>query len=406
MVKQSQWDLKGPLRIIFLCLLFALVNYCWAQKAAVAWKFKTKAGIYSSPTFKENLIFFGSNDSILYALNRIDGKIKWKFRTSGKVNSNPTLHGEYIFVNCSDGSFYSIFWSNGKLNWKVKFEGEAKYDFWDFFTSSPTVKNNKVIFGSGNKSVYALEAKTGREIWTYETNAMVHANPIADNSSVYVGSYDGYFYALDSKTGSLKWKFKTLGTEYFPKGEIQGSAALVGNSVVFGSRDYNIYKLDKKTGNINWKIKRKNSWIIAQPLTIKKHIYVGTSDSHEVLMIKNSDGTLKKKFKVSMRIFAPSVNHNDNVIFCTYDGMVYHLNIKNEQLIKLFQTAESKINYSNVFKEDGSFRDDFKLYQEDYLETEQKLLSLGSIVTKPLIVENVLYVGDVSGNFYALKLLQ
>ena len=45
------------------------------------WKFKNDAKSYSSPAVLYDLVYFGSQDQKLYALNSQTGKVVWKFKT-------------------------------------------------------------------------------------------------------------------------------------------------------------------------------------------------------------------------------------------------------------------------------------------------------------------------------------
>jgi len=83
------------------------------------------------------------------------------------------------------------------------------------------VDDGTVYIGSGDSSLYALNAENETIIWSYKTSGIIHASPIIKDRIIYIGSFDGHLYTLDSKTGKLIWKFKTVGDRYFPKGEIQ-----------------------------------------------------------------------------------------------------------------------------------------------------------------------------------------
>jgi outer membrane protein assembly factor BamB len=58
-----------------------------------------------------------------------------------------------------------------------------------------------------------------------------------------VGSQNGQVYALDAKTGNVLWKYQT-------SGEIEASAAIVGDQVYVPSDDNHLYVFDLKTGNL------------------------------------------------------------------------------------------------------------------------------------------------------------
>ena len=49
----------------------------------VKWKFKTQAAVLSSPAVADGLIYFGSSDHSVYAVNAKTGEQVWKTRTGG-----------------------------------------------------------------------------------------------------------------------------------------------------------------------------------------------------------------------------------------------------------------------------------------------------------------------------------
>src|SRR5436190_591947 len=64
----------------------------------IQWKFKTKGKIFSSPTIINDIIFVGSEDKNLYAIDQHTGKQKWKFTTGGAVHSSPAIYGNNVYV--------------------------------------------------------------------------------------------------------------------------------------------------------------------------------------------------------------------------------------------------------------------------------------------------------------------
>ena len=67
--------------------------------------------------------------------------------------------------------------------------------------SSPAVANGVVYFGSVDDNVYALNAATGAEQWTYTIGDAVDSSPAVANGVVYTGSGDGNVYAFGLKKG-------------------------------------------------------------------------------------------------------------------------------------------------------------------------------------------------------------
>ncbi|MBM4040331.1 MAG: hypothetical protein FJ290_17630, partial [Planctomycetes bacterium] len=71
------------------------------------------------------------------------------------------------------------------------------------------VADGTLYFGSSaDGKVYALDAATGQERWTFFTGGPVRLPPTVWRRRVYVGSDDGFVYCLAAKDGALAWKFR------------------------------------------------------------------------------------------------------------------------------------------------------------------------------------------------------
>ncbi|RQO75160.1 hypothetical protein DBR43_07260 [Pedobacter sp. KBW06] len=388
--------------LILICACCGTLSTIAQTQAKMAWKFATGAAIHSSPLSNGKMVYFGSGDHHLYALDKQSGKMKWKFKANGEVHSSPVINAQRLIFSSGDGSVYALDKISGELIWKFKTNGEKKYDTWDYYLSSPLVDEQFVYIGSGDSSVYALDISSGKKQWAYKTGGSVHADPVVKDKTVFIGSYDGFFYALDSRSGRLKWKFKTVGDQYFPKGEVQKAATIQDSTVFFGSRDFNIYALDLKTGTGKWNFKEIGSWITASPLFHKGNIYVGTSDTHRFYAMNANSGTIKWTLPLNMRVYGTAIMMGNELVFGCFNGKVYFVDPETGKVNSTFQTEESKSRYATIYDETDHFRKDISLYGDNYLEVEKKILALGSILSTPLADEGMLYFGDSNGFFYAL----
>jgi polyvinyl alcohol dehydrogenase (cytochrome) len=95
----------------------------------------------------------------------------------------------------------------------------------------PTVAGGRLFVGSQSGIVYALDAKTGCTIWTFQARAGVRSGitigPRARGgsvrSSVYFGDGRSNVYALDAATGELLWTRKL---DDHPSARVTGTPAL------------------------------------------------------------------------------------------------------------------------------------------------------------------------------------
>lgn len=127
-----------------------------------------------------------------------------------------------------------------------------------------------VMYTSGAWSqVYALDAKTGKEIWRYDPDAdgnyarraccdVVNRGVQVWKGKVYVGTLDGYLVCLDASTGKLIWKADTFNDRnrfytITSAPQIAGDKVVIGNSGgEFDARGY-ISAYDTETGAFAWR---------------------------------------------------------------------------------------------------------------------------------------------------------
>lgn len=188
--------------------------------AAVQWAFKTGGPIVGSPAVADGVVYIGSMDGYLYAIDQETGKEKWKFKSRMPIASSPAVADGLLYFVSSVGALGALDIATGKSKWVLPVEYERKFeaknlhgypsaaqtipDAWDLFTSSPAVANGKVYFGSGDGNVYAADAQTGVLQWKFSTRDVVHASPAVVGNTVYIGSWDSNLYAIDAETGQEK----------------------------------------------------------------------------------------------------------------------------------------------------------------------------------------------------------
>ena len=74
-----------------------------------------------------------------------------------------------VYVGSEDGHLYALESSKGEELWKVQTTGPIR--------SSLTAVEGVVYVGSIDTYLYALDAKTGQELWKTETDGAIHSCP-------------------------------------------------------------------------------------------------------------------------------------------------------------------------------------------------------------------------------------
>lgn len=389
----------------------------------VKWKFHTGGSVTSSPAVVGDTVYVGSNDRNLYALNLETGTLKWKFKTQSRAASSPAVAGGVVYFGNYDGNFYAVDAATGQQKWKFATAGERRFaakhlhgsqpaaetmpDPFDFYLSSPTVWENAVYFGSGDGNVYALDAASGNLKWKFQTGDVVHASPAIADGTVFIGSWDSYFYALDASSGKEKWRFKTgEDPDTHNQVGIQSSAAIADGVVYFGCRDSNFYAVDAATGQQKWKFDNKGSWVIGSPAVRDGKVYFATSDSGMFYELDGKSGAtvFSLNFKEWPMFSSPAIAGN-MVYLGSHEGKLIAIDLTTQKPAWIFQTDDSKEHLGTYTKPDGSPKYEAAFagnFYDDLVTGVAKLMSVGAILSSPVVVNDVIYVGSTDGNLYAL----
>jgi eukaryotic-like serine/threonine-protein kinase len=387
----------------------------------VKWAFKTGAAVLSSPAIADGMVFFGSDDHHLYAVDLATGLAKWKYDTGGQVRCSPAVAEGLVFTASYGGKFHALDVATGQLRWSFDLPGERRFaakglhgywpreqvipDFWDVFQSSPAVVNGVVYFGCGDGHVYALEAATGAVRWTFATGDVVHSSPAVVDGMVYVGSWDTYLYALDAGTGALKWKFKTGDDPVnFNQTGIQSSPCIADGVVYIGSRDFHLYAVDAKTGEQKWKYHL--TWINASPVVHAGRVYCNTSIPAVFFALDAATGREVYQVDLKLPAFSSPALAGNRAYVGSFNGKLYAIDVSSGKIAWEFQTAASKANAQGALTAEGGFNPAVLFtsrFFDDMYVSGNRLLSLGAIVSSPVVDNGVVYVGSADGHLYALE---
>jgi alcohol dehydrogenase (cytochrome c) len=135
------------------------------------------------------------------------------------------------------------------------------------FEADPIVIDGVMYIPSGNDDIFALDAKSGRLLWAWNSDIPQQNDTVCcgwDNrgvavgdGKVYSGLLDGSFIALDQKTGQLAWRVQL---EDYHDGYSMTGAFRYYDGLVFAGMSGGefgirgrVYALDAKTGNEVWR---------------------------------------------------------------------------------------------------------------------------------------------------------
>lgn len=112
-----------------------------------------------------------------------------------------------------------------KLKWAFGFPGVRS------LIGAPTVFSGRVYIGTDNGTVYALDAKTGCQYWTFKADAGVRNVTLGPIAGIAVfGDQKANIYAVSADTGMLLWKTHV---EEHPRALITGAPVMVAPNRIY-----------------------------------------------------------------------------------------------------------------------------------------------------------------------------
>jgi len=226
----------------------------------------------------DNVFVQGSenNKSVVYCLNRADGKTLWT-TSLGPAGSNdkgngpratPTVDGNRIYVLSENGDLACLDTQNGSSIWSMnildKFNGSnIKW----LISESPLIDGNMLIAtpGGENAGVVALDKNTGDTIWVAE-----ELSDAAGYSSCIVADIQGVRtimtitagggVGIRASDGKLMWRYD----------KVANGVANVATPVFFDNKVF--YTTDYGTGCALLQLKAENGMVTAEEIYFSQNM--------------------------------------------------------------------------------------------------------------------------------------
>ncbi|MCX6664880.1 MAG: PQQ-binding-like beta-propeller repeat protein [Euryarchaeota archaeon] len=166
---------------------------------ATLWSYHTTGVITTPLRYQDDVIYFGSWDTNIYAVNATTGLLRWKYETGWGIDTTPVVTGTTVFVGSTDQNMYALNRENGSLRWVYTAKASIH--------SSPAISNDVVVFCSDDGRLYLANSSTGENKgffapgFTIDDNPKnyittpIISNPVTDENTVYIG-VKGVLYAL------------------------------------------------------------------------------------------------------------------------------------------------------------------------------------------------------------------
>jgi outer membrane protein assembly factor BamB len=319
----------------------------------VRWKFKTKDSIEAAAAIVDGVVYAGSFDEHLYALDLKTGKEKWKVKL-GAIRVAPSYKDGSVYVGTEDGLFFRLDAATGQERWKFDTDSEI--------TSSANFVGDRVLFGASNSMLYCLDAG-GKQVWKFRIEGgPVNGSPTVVGKRTFVGGCDSKLHIIDVDRGkevaavdlggqtgataavagdqvfigtmqpgnvqAVNWKKAEVQWVYEPQrsGEFYSSPAVTDKLVIVGNRDRHVYALGRTKGELVWEFPTRKR-VDGSPVVVGERVFVGSSDGH-LYVLDLARGKELQKFELGRSIVASPAVAEGCLVIGTTDGVLYCLGKK------------------------------------------------------------------------------
>jgi len=339
---------------------------------------------YNVSVTSNNMVYVGSSNGLLYAVDALSGQLKWSFNGGGMQMDGPICYQGKVYVTVSGGGpVYCLNEQTGAIIWSRASAASSGYGTPCVFNgtvyigsskaiggfiecslnaidaNTGTLKWSKIIantmYGSLNTAtavagyvvitefvtgLHVLDAVTGNEVWTIGLG-INSANPLVKNGIIYIGGEFTFLKAYDIATGTIVWQNNTI------FGNTSG-CPVMANNMIYVNAGFKMYGVNKTTGTIVWS---QTSWgsgyFSSASVSLSDTALYTASNDGFLYGLNLNTGAIKWSFNDFMSAgtsYSPSpVAANGMVVVNRQDNTLYALSTKTGKLIWKF-TAPGPVN--------------------------------------------------------------
>lgn len=300
------------------------------DQLSLVWRFKTEDQVKSSPAIVNGIVYVGSSDKHIYAIDVNTGEQAWSKLLDDEVEASPTVVDNAVYIGTLNGTLYALDSGSGDELWK--FSTEDKIIGGANWFKDPE-GHLFILIGSYDSILYCIDAGTGKPVWQYETGNFINVSPAVSDKYCVFGGCDAIIHLVTISDGS---KAGEIDTEVY----IAASAAIYGDHVYVGNYDGELLKGSLSGHNIIWRYRIENGSFISSPAVTDEVVVIGGGDMN-VHCIDKKSGQALWTYTTLDAVDSSPVIVSDRVIVAGQDGRLYMLNLSDGKLIWSYETGQS-----------------------------------------------------------------
>jgi outer membrane protein assembly factor BamB len=236
--------------------------------------------------------------------------LRWQKSGHGVIEYPPSYVDGVLYLASDSGWVAAYKVTNGDPIWGRKFVKVL---------NQPAVSKGRVYFGSYDRRIYCLNAKTGHTIWKKNVGTDMESPPTVAGGRVYMGGLDGTVRAVDQNTGRIVWTYHT-------SGPVKGAVTLAKGRLYFGDYAGVMYSIRASNGGKIWSTASnglssgfRSGQFYSTPNVRYGRVYVGNTDG-KLYSFVASNGHIAWTHTIDGWVYGSPATWNGLVFDTGYDG--------------------------------------------------------------------------------------
>lgn len=376
------------------------------------WRFDADDRIDSSPAVVDGVLYVGSDDGTVQAVDADTGLELWATATGARVRASPSagplpeVTGDgrgatQVFVGNAAGQLLALHARDGSVEWERSLgDGPVQSPAVVQLGTDDGSLDKTVVFAGGANRIAAFDARNGTELWSVEMETQVTA-PAAvvtpgswsrSRTTVFAGAQSEGVFAVDAHTGARVWETTVSGVGTAPTvvrsprgGDRSGGDRIVYDVIVgrTGQGTRGVASLAVDGGNILWTTETAGD-VTASPAAVRDGfaaaaggtVFAGDR-SGAVYALDASEGSLRWESSVDAPVDSPPM------------------------VVETGDTEWHDGQGNTLFF--GSWNGNIYGFTTDSGDGRWAFTTGAPVGTAPVVVDGTLYAGNHDGQLYALE---
>jgi len=162
---------------------------------------------FSNPIMADGVVYFtlSLDDAFLFSLDSTTSKSKNKLKLKASRFSPPTIAGDLLFVGSGDGSLMAVNRADNKTKWAIS-KKEYRFDVASpvvvdgiaYFAGEKNTNPNNINAARGDGVVAAVEALTGDGRWIFPLKGFATSAAITGDTMIF-GDEDSHVFGVNRR---------------------------------------------------------------------------------------------------------------------------------------------------------------------------------------------------------------